>query len=82
MIKMLSKGKKNFIGASKISDELNRAALNGYTPMHFACGTGNVNMVKFMVKYGANIEKPGKSGINALHLASMQGQLTTVRYLL
>jgi ankyrin repeat protein len=73
MIRLLGKAKSSFIGACKLEDELNRTSKSGFTPMHFACGAGNINLVKHMQRNGGNLSKPGPEGLVNLHLASMQG---------
>lgn len=58
-----------------ISDE------NGYTPLHHAVKEGHLEMVKFLIKQGASIDRGSSSGRTALHSAAEFGNLDILKYL-
>lgn len=55
----------------------------GYTPVHLAAQSGNVDMLKILVHGCANVDVPdGKSGRTALHHAVELDDLPVAGYLL
>jgi len=52
----------------------------GSTPFFFACQEGNLDVVKFLVRNGADA-KLGKNGISPFHMACYRGHLDVVTYL-
>jgi len=59
---------------------------NGYdkcTPLHWAAGEGNNDIVKLLLKSGANINaKTSEHGLTPLHQASIAGHCDTIEFLL
>lgn len=54
----------------------------GYTPLHVACHFGQVNMVEFLLRYGALVDAVTKMGYTPLHQAAQQGHGIIVKILL
>lgn len=54
----------------------------GYTPLHVACHFGQVNMVRFLLQHGAQIDAVTKIGYTPLHQAAQQGHGIIVKMLL
>ena len=52
----------------------------GSTPFFFACQEGNLDVVKFLVRNGADA-RLGKNGISPFHMACYRGHLDVVTYL-
>jgi len=52
----------------------------GSTPFFFACQEGNLDVVKFLVRNGADTSI-GKNGISPFHMACYRGHLDVVTYL-
>lgn len=52
------------------------------TPLICACHTGNIEMVKLLLKYGANIEAGGYEEYKPLHYACQQCHVEIVKILL
>lgn len=52
----------------------------GSTPFFFACQEGNIDVVKFLVRNGADTTI-GKNGISPFHMACYRGHLDVVTYL-
>jgi Ankyrin repeat len=42
----------------------------GFTPLHFAAFHGNLELIKFLIEKGANIEAKNKQDINMMHVAA------------
>lgn len=61
--------------------DINRSDLNGFTPLHIACYTGNIKIVETLLKYKADPNTISKSG-TALLLASFMGDIGIVKTLL
>ena len=48
---------------------------NGFTALHFSCKSGNVGLVRILVKHKANVDARTNSGDTPLHVAALYGQL-------
>lgn len=55
---------------------------NGYMSLHYAVIEGHLEMVKFLIDQGANVNSTSDDGHTALHLAARSGNLDIVKYLL
>lgn len=53
----------------------------GMTPLMSAAHSGNVELVKFLLKYVVNINQEDKEGYTALYYAVESGNLETVKIL-
>jgi len=53
----------------------------GETPLHVAVKTGKIDIVKFLVQYGANVNKKTNSGV-PLSFAAGRGYVDIIEYLL
>ena len=43
---------------------------DGFTPLHFAAFQGNLELVRFLVKHGADVNARNEQGINMLHVSA------------
>lgn len=50
--------------------------------MHIACHYGQLNMVRFLLEQGANVDAQTASGYTALHQAAQQGHAVVITLLL
>ncbi|NXL99397.1 MYPT1 phosphatase, partial [Tyrannus savana] len=62
--------------------DINYANVDGLTALHQACIDDNVDMVKFLVENGANINQPDNEGWIPLHAAASCGYLDIAEYLI
>ncbi|KAH8047644.1 ion transmembrane transporter [Aureococcus anophagefferens] len=70
------------IAEALLQHGVNIAPVNkkGSTPFFFACQEGNLDVVKFLVRNGAETNT-GKNGISPFHMACYRGHLDVVTYL-
>ena len=54
----------------------------GWTPLHYACAGGHLDIVEHLVSLGADVNKVKNDGATPLHIAATHGQLDTVKYLI
>ncbi|NXA76289.1 PPR27 phosphatase, partial [Thryothorus ludovicianus] len=69
-----------FIRARKVT--LDTIYPSGMAALHEAVLTGNLNCVKLLVKYGADIHQRDENGWTPLHMACSDGYADIARYLL
>ncbi|XP_053561861.1 protein phosphatase 1 regulatory subunit 27 [Bombina bombina] len=69
-----------FIRARKVT--LDTIYLSGMAALHEAVLSGNLDTVKLLVKYGADIEQKDENGWTPLHMACSDGHVHIARYLL
>ncbi|NWV48885.1 PPR27 phosphatase, partial [Daphoenositta chrysoptera] len=69
-----------FIRARKVT--LDTIYPSGMAALHEAVLTGNLDCVKLLVKYGANIHQRDENGWTPLHMACSDGYADIARYLL
>ncbi|XP_069672969.1 ankyrin-1-like [Periplaneta americana] len=63
-------------------DNINTKDINGHTALMYACNSGNLLMVRKMVKSGASIKIFNSKYLNPLYFAAKMGHLPVVEYLL
>ena len=51
------------------------------SPLHYACGSGTLDVVKMLVRAGAGVRATNDKGWACLHIATIHGHTDTVRYL-
>jgi ankyrin repeat protein len=54
---------------------------NGYTPLHWAAGHGDLETIRILVEAGANAAAPDKLGRLPVDVAHQQGKGSHVAYL-
>ena len=52
------------------------------TPLHYACKSGDLQIVQYLIEKGANVEAQNSIGNGPLHLASGYGKTNIVKYLI
>jgi len=57
-------------------------AADGQTALHQCCRSGNLELVKLLVSYGADVRLATRDGWTALHIAVGAGHQEVVRFLL
>ncbi|WP_082707018.1 ankyrin repeat domain-containing protein [Pseudomonas sp. EpS/L25] len=63
-------------------NDVNSLSLFGDRPIHIAATRGDVDALKLLLDYGANIDCKGEHGCTPLHFAVEQGKKDAVAYLL
>jgi len=53
--------------------DVNTKGDNGWTPFHFACLSGNMNLIKLLLNHDADIEVETTLKFNSLHIAAQKG---------
>jgi hypothetical protein len=61
---------------------LSKSYADGMTPLLYACKANNFELVKMLVKYGANVQTRDKNGSTALSIARMNGNNQIANFLL
>ncbi|XP_059488485.1 uncharacterized protein LOC132204174 isoform X2 [Neocloeon triangulifer] len=67
---------------SLLKDEVNKPDENGDTPLILAAKNSSTKIIQILVENNANLSAVDKDGDDALHLASINGKLDNVQYLL
>jgi ankyrin repeat protein len=67
-IEMLDLLRKN---GANINAALQRKSAMGWTALHYAAINGDVELVKYLIKYGANVNKATGDGSTPLYLAQL-----------
>lgn len=52
-----------------------------FSPLHYACHRGNLQMAQLLLDYGADLHATSEKGVTCLHLAAVSGNLSLVKYL-
>jgi len=73
---------KNILENIRKDGSKNKEFNFGYTRLERASNDGKINMVKGLLKLGADVKKVGSKKIPALHLASLRGHKDIVKVLL
>jgi len=63
-----------------IQNWINEKSVQGYTPIHYASYRGNIEIIKYLVEYGADINVVNKKGLNVMHLASQGDRPNSLVY--
>ena len=66
--------------SNKLSDVVNAKGDYDFTPLHEA-EIGNLDVVKYLVEKGADVNIPDENGWTPLHIAAKEGKLDVVKYL-
>jgi len=66
---------------ANINAALNKKNASGWTALHFAATNGDVELVKYLIKYGAKISKATSEGSTPLFLAKLEGNDEVVKIL-
>ncbi|XP_075225754.1 no mechanoreceptor potential C [Lycorma delicatula] len=66
--------------AQQTVDQLKATTENGDTALHLAARKRDVDMVRILVDYGANVDSQNGEGQTPLHIASAEGDETLVKY--
>jgi ankyrin repeat protein len=66
---------------ANINAALSRPSAMGWTALHYAIINGDVELVKYLIKYGANVNKPTGEGSTPLYLAKRGGEEAMVKIL-
>jgi len=56
---------------AKVNTELKRKSAMGWTALHYAITNGDAELVKYLIKHGANFNKPTGEGSTPLYLAKL-----------
>ncbi|CXI44126.1 acyl-CoA-binding protein, putative [Plasmodium berghei] len=63
-------------------DLINAKNRDGLTPLHYACDRGFLDIVKFLIKAGANINEEDSLGDSVLHIAAYSGKMEIIKFLI
>ncbi|SCM21974.1 acyl-CoA-binding protein, putative [Plasmodium chabaudi chabaudi] len=63
-------------------DLINAKNRDGLTPLHYACDRGFLEIVKFLIKAGANINEEDSFGDSVLHIAAYSGKMEIIKFLI
>ncbi len=66
---------------ANINAGLSRKSAMGWTALHYAVINGDVELVKYLIKYGANVNKATGEGSSPLYLAKLGGNDVLVKLL-
>ena len=90
MVKILVEGLEKYYKSVLKLDEnksverlekfLNRQNSEGFTPLHFASFRGNVEIIDFLIKKGADYRIVNSQGLSVVHLAAQGDQPKSLCY--
>ena len=66
---------------AKVNAELKRKSALGWNALHYAAANGDSELVKYLIKYGANVNKATGEGSSPLFLAKLGGYDDIVKIL-
>ena len=66
---------------ANVNAALTRKNASGWTALHYAAVNGDIDLVKYLIKHGANINKASAEGSTPLFLAKMGGYNEIVKIL-
>jgi ankyrin repeat protein len=58
---------------AKVNAALTRKNASGWTALHYAAVNGDIELVKYLIKHGANVNKATAEGSSPLFLAKLEG---------
>ena len=62
--------------------DVNRGQAEDFTPVHYACHRGNLEILQLLLDSGGNLNVVSKKGVTCLHLACGSGKLEMARFLI
>ena len=77
-----SRGDRATVDALKEAEVLNTADELGYTPLHYAAESGKPDIVKVLIKVGADVDAKDKDGDTPLHITAFNGYTAIAKALL
>ncbi len=75
------KKKMGMSAAQKLENFINEKNKEGITALHYAVSNGNIKMVEFLKKCGANLDAVTNTGKNIMHIAAGSNQPSMLIYL-
>ncbi|KAM0514508.1 hypothetical protein ACHAPE_006803 [Trichoderma viride] len=60
---------------------INSSDMRGWTPLHYACQTGNAPMAQLLLEFGASVDMPSHGGTAPIHFASRGDSFKTIKIL-
>ena len=66
---------------ANVNDELTSISASGWTALHFAAINGDVELVKYLIRKGANVNHKSSEGSSALYLAKQNSYKEIVNIL-
>jgi ankyrin repeat protein len=66
---------------AKVNAELKRKSAMGWTALHYAVINGDVELVKYLIKYSANVNKATGEGSTPLYLAKLDDNEAIIKIL-
>ena len=66
---------------ANVNDELTSISASGWTALHFAAINGDVELVKYLIRKGANVNHKSSEGSSALYLAKQNSYKEIVKIL-
>lgn len=63
-------------------DLANYGSIEGFTPLHIACGQGRVDLIQLLIEYGAEIDAKDFDGDTPLHIAVIEEQPDAIETLI
>ncbi len=62
--------------------DVNKRNSAGFTPIYFAIGTDNKQIVKLLIKHGAKVDVQSDYGVSPLHVSAYNGNVEMAKFLL
>jgi ankyrin repeat protein len=62
--------------------QIDAKSSDGWTPLHFAAGSGHLEIVRLLCDRSANIEAPAENGCRSLHFAALIGHFSVGKELI
>jgi len=63
------------------TDVVNMVNIHGRTPIHYAALNGDLEVVKLLLKYNANVNPDDNGGYSPLYYAATYGHLEVVKHI-
>lgn len=60
---------------------IDNSDMRGWTPLHYACQTGNAPLAQLLLEFGASVDMPSHGGTAPIHLASRGDCFKTIKLL-